>query len=155
MKKQINQQIPLFPRMKASPYFCFNCPLTYSSVCSKAMFRYPSRQARTPRCKDAQTKNRLTEKVTSIVHSGIQLHYHRTTDDLFQKIVWCMFATHLEQKKLRIMCWREKKLLPGKQSMLLLEFTISVLDVAEQKLRVITKTVQNRFLLKVNLFLSP
>eukprot|EP00040_Diaphanoeca_grandis_P002119 m.20600 g.20600 ORF g.20600 m.20600 type:complete len:98 (+) comp12998_c0_seq1:1258-1551(+) len=28
----------LLPRMKASPYFFFNCPLTYSSLCSRAMF---------------------------------------------------------------------------------------------------------------------
>lgn len=34
--------------MKASPYLFFNWPLTYSSVCSKAMFIYPSKQANTP-----------------------------------------------------------------------------------------------------------
>lgn len=38
----------LFPRIKASPYLSFNCPLTYSSVCSSAMFMYPSIQANTP-----------------------------------------------------------------------------------------------------------
>lgn len=38
----------LFPLMKASPYLCFSCPFTYSSVCSKAMFMYPSRHAKTP-----------------------------------------------------------------------------------------------------------
>lgn len=29
---------PLLPLMKASPYLFLSCPLTYSSVCSKAMF---------------------------------------------------------------------------------------------------------------------
>ena len=36
--------------MKQSPYLAFNCPSNpYSSVCSMAMFKYPSRQANTPR----------------------------------------------------------------------------------------------------------
>ena len=38
----------LLPRMKQSPYLALSCPSTYSSVCSIAMFMYPSRQARTP-----------------------------------------------------------------------------------------------------------
>lgn len=42
-------QKTLFPRINASPYLFFNCPLTYSSVCSSAMFIYPSKQARTPK----------------------------------------------------------------------------------------------------------
>ena len=40
--------VPLFPRMKASPYLFFSWPFTYSSVCSIAMFMYPSRQAKIP-----------------------------------------------------------------------------------------------------------
>ena len=40
--------LPLFPLIKASPYLFFNCPFTYSSVCSKAIFMYPSKQTKTP-----------------------------------------------------------------------------------------------------------
>ncbi len=39
---------PLLPRMKVSPYLALSWPLTYSSVCSIAMFMYPSRHASTP-----------------------------------------------------------------------------------------------------------
>lgn len=39
----------LFPRMKASPYRALSSPPTTSSVCSSAMFMYPSRQTSTPR----------------------------------------------------------------------------------------------------------
>lgn len=39
---------PLFPRTNASPYSFVLVPLTYSSVCSSAMFMYPSKQLRTP-----------------------------------------------------------------------------------------------------------
>lgn len=35
---QPRERTPLFPRMKASPYLAFSCPLAYSSVCSIAMF---------------------------------------------------------------------------------------------------------------------
>ena len=39
----------LLPLMKQSPYLFLSCPSwLYSSVCSIAMFMYPSRQARTP-----------------------------------------------------------------------------------------------------------
>lgn len=40
---------PLFPRMKQSPKRALSCPSEYSSVCSMAMFKYPSKQANTPR----------------------------------------------------------------------------------------------------------
>ena len=40
--------LPLFPRIKASPYLFLSWPLTYSSVCSIAMFIYPSKHARIP-----------------------------------------------------------------------------------------------------------
>lgn len=39
---------PLFPRTNASPYSFVLTPLTYSSVCSSAMFMYPSRQLSVP-----------------------------------------------------------------------------------------------------------
>lgn len=45
--------LPLFPRINASPYLFFNCPFTYSSVCSRAIFIYPSRHARTPEDSDS------------------------------------------------------------------------------------------------------
>jgi hypothetical protein len=38
----------LLPRMKASPYWFCSCPSTYSSVCSIAMFIYPSKHTRIP-----------------------------------------------------------------------------------------------------------
>lgn len=38
----------LLPLINASPNLFFSCPLTYSSVCSNAIFMYPSRQASTP-----------------------------------------------------------------------------------------------------------
>lgn len=41
-------KLPLFPRIKASPYLFLSCPLTYSSVCSIAMFMYPSKHAKIP-----------------------------------------------------------------------------------------------------------
>lgn len=43
----INFSKTLFPLMKASPNLFFNFPLTYSPVCSKAMFIYPLKQAKT------------------------------------------------------------------------------------------------------------
>jgi hypothetical protein len=52
--------VPLFPRMKASPYLFFSWPFTYSSVCSIAMFMYPSRQAKIP----AQRKMLVTISIT-------------------------------------------------------------------------------------------
>lgn len=53
------EELPLFPRINASPYLFFNCPFTYSSVCSRAMFIYPSRQARTPEESDSLKVNQL------------------------------------------------------------------------------------------------
>jgi hypothetical protein len=41
--------LPLFPRIMQSPYLALSWPFSNSSVCSMAMFKYPSRQARTPR----------------------------------------------------------------------------------------------------------
>lgn len=38
----------LFPLTKQSPYFLFNCPFTYSSVCSSATFIYPSKHVNSP-----------------------------------------------------------------------------------------------------------
>ena len=49
VKCAFNQNSPLFPRMKQSPYLFFNCPSTYSSVCSIAMFINPSKHANIPR----------------------------------------------------------------------------------------------------------
>jgi hypothetical protein len=42
--------LPLFPRMNASPYRFVMTPLTCSSVCSRAIFMYPSRQESIPEC---------------------------------------------------------------------------------------------------------
>ena len=39
----------LLPRIKQSPSFALSSPFWYSSVCSIATFKYPSRQARIPR----------------------------------------------------------------------------------------------------------
>lgn len=50
MKKIVSfGHLPLFPRIKQSPYRFFKCPSTYSSVCSIAIFINPSRHARIPR----------------------------------------------------------------------------------------------------------
>jgi len=42
------KNLPLFPRIKQSPYLALSCPCTYSSVCSMAMFIKLSKQASTP-----------------------------------------------------------------------------------------------------------
>ena len=55
--------LPLLPRIKQSPYFDFNCPSTYSSVCSIAIFIYPSKQANTP----DEEKGQLQQKLDNIV----------------------------------------------------------------------------------------
>jgi hypothetical protein len=52
---------PLFPRMKQSPYLAFSWPFTYSSVCSMAIFRYPSKHAKTPRYSVPEFKRTLTD----------------------------------------------------------------------------------------------
>jgi hypothetical protein len=42
--------VPLLPRIKQSPYLACNCPVAeYSSVCSMAIFKYPSKLPNTPR----------------------------------------------------------------------------------------------------------
>lgn len=42
--------VPLLPRIKQSPYLACNCPVVeYSSVCSMAIFKYPSKLPNTPR----------------------------------------------------------------------------------------------------------
>ena len=43
--------VPLLPQMNALPYQFVTDLLTCSSVCSSAMFMYPSKHERTPRTK--------------------------------------------------------------------------------------------------------
>lgn len=61
--------VPLFPLIKQSPYLFFSCPLTYSSVCSIAMFIYPSKHAKIPEGgSDVEQHIRQAERCRKLVH---------------------------------------------------------------------------------------
>lgn len=69
--------------MKASPYLFFNCPLTYSSVCSIAIFMYPSRHARIPAHEDQRYQNNQW-MYGSIVHAILnQLEHTNHQSDVY------------------------------------------------------------------------
>ena len=77
--------------MKASPYWFVTVPLTYSSVCSRAMFMYPSRQESTPGIEqriDARKQNENASSVgrTSVIDARCQSDNDRLAHDAFQEI---------------------------------------------------------------------
>ena len=81
--------------MNASPYLFFNCPLQYSSVCSSAMFMYPSRQVRTPgKLNFNYHFSALLKNLASVVHARVELDHDWSANDLLEKIIWILSATH-------------------------------------------------------------
>jgi hypothetical protein len=84
--------------MNASPYLALSWPLTYSSVCSMAMFIKPSKHASTParglrsaqgpvsaRAGRAAQPGQGSLARTSVVHPRVQLHNDRPAQHVLQE----------------------------------------------------------------------
>lgn len=126
--------VPLLPRMKVSPYFFFSWPLTYSSVCSRAMFMYPSKHANLPVPVESATtwcepragqhntggdtsvhrramlmSAERRSWTTSVVDTRVQLDNDLLADNVPQEVVWCLFLRHRGGAKVLLQHPRRRK----------------------------------------------
>ena len=88
--KRVEANAPLFPLINASPYRFVTLPPTCSSVCSIAMFMYPSRHDNIPKSKSQHSLNNPSFSNsfcrTTIIHPRCQPHYYFLAHDAFQEV---------------------------------------------------------------------